>query len=72
MTKLTVRVRDKDIGKLRWLASDSELDLSVYVEEVVETWLAQVRERERWIRVEAQVAQRSCSLIVPHAVPWLK
>ena len=72
MTKLTVRIRDKDIGKLNRLAKDSELELSVYVEEVIETWLAQVREKERWVRVEAQVVRRSSSLIAPHAIPWLK
>lgn len=66
MTKLTVRVKDKDIGFLCRLAKAVELSPDDYVKEVVEAWLAEKRD----LSAQETTLPRSSSLIAGSAVRW--
>lgn len=63
MTKLTIRVRNKDLGHLRKLSKLAEMSMEQYVEEVVETWLAEKREAS-WSVREQQVRRLSSLIAV--------
>lgn len=46
MTKLVVRIRDKDINDLRRAARRADMEVEKYIAEVVEVWLSRARREE--------------------------
>ena len=69
MTRVVVRVRDKDINDLRRAALRAAMTVEAYVEDVVEVWLARARSARK---EELVVRGHLSSSLTAHAVLRLR